>query len=193
MIHCLKIWPEHFREVLSGAKPFEIRKDDRGFTVGDLVCLREFEPTTQDYTGRELQRRISCITRSAGPVALLDGLVVLGLEDARGLGDIRRELARLVAFLHDLALAMGAPVEFGAVEEARLMDKAVELRQAADGAAEHLETVACRCDELSQRLAVVRGRVQDAHGTLMLGSAPGARDHLQRAAAELTQMIEGRA
>jgi len=88
-------------------------------------------------------------------------------------------------------MAMGVPVEFGAVEEARLMDKAVELRQAADGAAERLETVACRCDEISQRLAAVRGRVQDAHGTLMLGSAPSARERLQQAAAELTQMIEG--
>lgn len=134
MIHCLKIWPEHFQQVLSGAKPFEIRKDDRGFAVGDLVCLREFEPATQDYTGRELQRRISCITRSAGPVALLDGLVVLGLEDARGLGDTAKELERLVGLLRQLAERLGVPMPFGEVEEYRLL-KAVEDLAALKGSA----------------------------------------------------------
>jgi len=127
MIHCLKIWPEHVQQVLAGAKPFEIRKDDRGFTVGDLVRLREFEPATQDYTGRELQRRISCITRSAGPIALLDGLVVLGLEDARGLGNTAKELERLVGLLRQLAERLGVPMPYDEVEEARLLQAAEDL------------------------------------------------------------------
>lgn len=192
MIHCLKTWPEPFELALSGAKTYTVRRDDRNFQQGELVCKQEWDPATQDYTGRELQRRITCITRSAGPMALLDGLVVLGLEDAQGMGSPARDLARLVALLHDVSRALGVPTNCGEVEEAILLDRAVEVRQAADGSAQRLETVACRCDELSQRLVAVRGRIQDAHGTLMLGSAPGAREHLQRVAAELTELIEGR-
>lgn len=32
----LKCWPEYFRDVKSGKKTFEFRRDDRAFEVGDL-------------------------------------------------------------------------------------------------------------------------------------------------------------
>jgi hypothetical protein len=41
--HELKIWPPYFEAVASGAKTFEIRKDDRGFKVGDVLVLRELD------------------------------------------------------------------------------------------------------------------------------------------------------
>ena len=37
--HCLKIWPEHYHNVKSGTKTFEIRKNDRAFQKGDKVVL----------------------------------------------------------------------------------------------------------------------------------------------------------
>lgn len=37
--HDLKIWPEHYNNVKSGTKTFEIRVNDRGFQKGDLVNL----------------------------------------------------------------------------------------------------------------------------------------------------------
>lgn len=43
-IHHLKSWPEPFAALKSGTKTFEIRKDDRGFMVGDVLCLEEWEP-----------------------------------------------------------------------------------------------------------------------------------------------------
>lgn len=33
----LKIYPSYFRDVLSGDKTFEIRKNDRDYEIGDLL------------------------------------------------------------------------------------------------------------------------------------------------------------
>jgi len=52
MIHELKIYPQYFRAVLERRKTFEVRKNDRHFEVGDSVCLREYDPFTDKYTGR---------------------------------------------------------------------------------------------------------------------------------------------
>lgn len=51
--HELKILPEYFVVVANGTKTFEVRKDDRLFEVGDILCLREFDG--QKYTGREVK------------------------------------------------------------------------------------------------------------------------------------------
>lgn len=40
--HDLKIHPRYYREVLSGEKTFEIRKNDRDFKPGDDIVLKEF-------------------------------------------------------------------------------------------------------------------------------------------------------
>jgi hypothetical protein len=51
MIHELKIWPEHFDNVVKGIKTFEIRKNDRNYQVGDQAILKRFDPNTKQYTG----------------------------------------------------------------------------------------------------------------------------------------------
>lgn len=43
--------PEFFRAVTDGRKTFELRKDDRGFSVGDHLVLAEWDG--EDFTGRE--------------------------------------------------------------------------------------------------------------------------------------------
>jgi hypothetical protein len=46
--HELKTDPQVFDDVVGGRKTFEIRKDDRGFEVGDSLKLRKTR-----YTGSE--------------------------------------------------------------------------------------------------------------------------------------------
>lgn len=53
-IHDLKIYPEHYNNVKSGSKTFEIRENDRGFQKGDKVRLLQFCPKTYLYIGSEI-------------------------------------------------------------------------------------------------------------------------------------------
>lgn len=76
--HELKIMPKWFDDVISGKKKFEIRKADRDYRVGDLLCLREFEDGK--YTGRECYANISYIFKGTGEYGLAEGYWILGLE-----------------------------------------------------------------------------------------------------------------
>lgn len=51
VIHNLKTWPEYFQAVKTGAKTFEIRKNDRNFQIGDIISLMEYNPTMGQLTG----------------------------------------------------------------------------------------------------------------------------------------------
>jgi ASC-1-like (ASCH) protein len=73
--HRLKTWPEYFEAVLSGKKTFEIRKNDRGFQVNDLLLLQEYNPKTEEYTGRELLVEVTYITDFGQP----DNQVVMSI------------------------------------------------------------------------------------------------------------------
>jgi hypothetical protein len=61
IVHSLKSWPEFFSAVLDGWKTFEVRRDDRGFAVGDELLLREFEPSSGTFTGRTLRVRVTYV------------------------------------------------------------------------------------------------------------------------------------
>lgn len=78
MEHELKCWPEYFTAVWNFTKPFEIRKNDRNFQVGDTLKLREWEPATETYTGAWVTRQVSFITLF--PEGLRDGYVCMGLK-----------------------------------------------------------------------------------------------------------------
>ena len=53
MKHELKIWPQYYCRVFDGSKTFEIRKNDRGFQPGDIVVLREYDPTPYEKPGND--------------------------------------------------------------------------------------------------------------------------------------------
>jgi DnaJ-class molecular chaperone len=104
--HELKTWPEFFEPLSNGNKTFELRYNDRAYSVGDELCLREFDPcrtcggkgkvagarafysasvpcpdcagTGGRYTGR-FARRFVTYTLKNHP-ALLREYVVLGLR-----------------------------------------------------------------------------------------------------------------
>lgn len=62
MIHELKTWSVFYNEVLSYKKRFEIRLDDRGFNTGDTLLLKEYDLSTEAYTGRSLKVNVLYIT-----------------------------------------------------------------------------------------------------------------------------------
>lgn len=93
-IHELKILPEYFEKVLDGSKTFELRKDDRGFNVGDVLILREYIPGYRDwtgpeeviieekYTGREVHKKISYIYKGCpNGLGLRTGFSILALKE----------------------------------------------------------------------------------------------------------------
>lgn len=61
--HDLKCWPKPFDAVERGDKRFEFRRDDRGFSIGDILVLRRWNPQTGDYTGRWLRKRVTYLAR----------------------------------------------------------------------------------------------------------------------------------
>ena len=77
MKHELKTVQPYFDAVFYGEKPFEVRKDDRGFAVGDVLVLREWDAAAQQYGRRVFERRVTYVLRDFP--ALVPGYVVLGL------------------------------------------------------------------------------------------------------------------
>lgn len=63
--HVLKTQPQHFQDIIEGAKTFEVRKDDRDFASGDTVVLVEYDPATKQHTGRSTTRTIGYLGRGA--------------------------------------------------------------------------------------------------------------------------------
>lgn len=79
MIHNVKILPQYFEPVVMGIKNFELRKDDREYQVCDLLVLKEWDPDSENYTGRETVRRISYKLKHAPGIE--EGYCVLGIEE----------------------------------------------------------------------------------------------------------------
>ena len=77
-VHELKTLPEFFGAVAWGKKTFEVRRDDRGFEVGDVLVLREYDPTT-GYTGARLAARVTYILRDERYVK--EGYAVMAIEN----------------------------------------------------------------------------------------------------------------
>jgi hypothetical protein len=78
-VHELKTWPEPYQALIDGVKHHEVRVTDRGFAVGDRLLLREWDPKSQTYSGREQGRTVSHITWG-GTFGLPFGLCVMSLE-----------------------------------------------------------------------------------------------------------------
>lgn len=76
MIHQLKTWPIYFKEILSGTKSFEVRKNDREFSVGDFLALNEF--AEGKHTGRCCMVEVVYILDDISFVK--DGFVILGIR-----------------------------------------------------------------------------------------------------------------
>jgi hypothetical protein len=78
-LHELKTWPDAFEAIERGAKHHEVRKNDRRFVTGDLLQLREWDPSTEAYTGRERTVRVSYVSYG-GAWGLPDDICVMSIE-----------------------------------------------------------------------------------------------------------------
>jgi hypothetical protein len=79
--HELKTWPEAFEAMVQGFKVHEIRQDDRDFQVGDTLLLREWDPSTEEYSDRWMEVEITYLSR--GPEwGIPDGVVVMSIGRA---------------------------------------------------------------------------------------------------------------
>lgn len=80
--HDLKILPNFFMDIESGKKTFEVRFDDRGYRVYDILHLREWYPHPLPggtYTGREMKKEVIYLLKD--PEYCKEGFVVMGLMD----------------------------------------------------------------------------------------------------------------
>lgn len=77
--HEIKCWPEYYEALLSGEKTFEVRKDDRGYAVGDVLLISEWSPTSGEYTGREGRWEVTYVLKG-GAFGVEPGYVVMGLH-----------------------------------------------------------------------------------------------------------------
>lgn len=82
MVHHLKTWPDIFVVVWSGNKKFEIRKNDRGFQVGDVLVLQEYDPETKCYSGHEITCDVEWLLEG-GQFGLEEGYVCMSLDNMR--------------------------------------------------------------------------------------------------------------
>lgn len=78
MTHDLKTWKKYFQEVWDGKKRFEVRKDDRGFKVGDTLTLMEYDHVEDHFTDRWMQADVDYILEG-GAFGVQEGFVVMSL------------------------------------------------------------------------------------------------------------------
>lgn len=83
-VHNLKTWPEYFDDLKNGLKDFEVRYNDREFSIGDEVICQEYCPEKHKYSGEELHFTIkykSCWSDNIiMGTALKVGYCIIGLQ-----------------------------------------------------------------------------------------------------------------
>lgn len=59
-----KVWPKYFQAIMDGKKTFELRLADFKCEPGDILVLKEWDPDTQQYTGRELEKTATYVVKT---------------------------------------------------------------------------------------------------------------------------------
>ncbi len=83
--HLLKSWTHFFHAIKAGRKLHDLRADDRGYTIGDICVLQEFDNIHGGCTGAECEAEITYITDRNTPCAfssavLQPGYCILSLK-----------------------------------------------------------------------------------------------------------------
>lgn len=78
-MHELKISHQYFSDIICAGKRFELRKDDRGYKLGDTIRLREIE--NGEYTGAAIEFTIIYVLRDCPEYGLMSGYCILGFDN----------------------------------------------------------------------------------------------------------------
>ena len=57
-----KVWPRYFRLILEGRKNFELRLANFQCQEGDILVLKEWDPHSGTFTGRQIEKEITYVT-----------------------------------------------------------------------------------------------------------------------------------
>jgi len=59
-----KVWPPFFEKIVSGEKKYELRLADWECNPGDILILKEWDPTTKEYTGRVIEKEVTYVGKT---------------------------------------------------------------------------------------------------------------------------------
>lgn len=59
-----KVWPEYFQKIIDGVKKYELRLADFDVKEGDTLILKEWDPESRKYTGREISKKATYILKT---------------------------------------------------------------------------------------------------------------------------------
>lgn len=77
--HELKTWVQYFKDIVYGGKNFELRKNDRGFMVGDTLLLKEWDNVNTKYTNNVISVRVTYILHG-GVFGIPDDMCIMSFE-----------------------------------------------------------------------------------------------------------------
>lgn len=59
-----KVWPEYFQKIIDGDKTFELRLADFDCNKGDILILKEWDPKTKKYSGRQIEKKVTYVIKT---------------------------------------------------------------------------------------------------------------------------------
>ena len=59
-----KVWPEYFQKIADGKKTYELRLADWECNPGDILVLKEWDPETKEYTGRQIEKTVTYVGKT---------------------------------------------------------------------------------------------------------------------------------
>ncbi|MFH1407802.1 MAG: DUF3850 domain-containing protein [Patescibacteria group bacterium] len=58
-----KVWPKYFQAIIEDKKNYELRLADWKCNKGDTLILKEWNPKTKNYTGREITKKVKYVAK----------------------------------------------------------------------------------------------------------------------------------
>jgi ASC-1-like (ASCH) protein len=80
MIHELKTLPKYFEDIKASRKPFEVRINDRFFSVGDECKLIKYDPEVGYFDNEILRIRITYILPLSDVFSIDSDIVVFAFK-----------------------------------------------------------------------------------------------------------------